>query len=98
MLSGDVTNEVPSDFSLSQNYPNPFNPSTTIKFNIPKSGNVKITIYDIAGKKLADVLDRDIAAGSYSFKFDMGFLSSGVYFYRMVSGNFTDTKRMTIVK
>ena len=92
------TNEVPSDFSLSQNYPNPFNPSTTIKFNIPKSGNVKITIYDIAGKKLADVLDRDIAAGSYSFKFDMGFLSSGVYFYRMVSGNFTDTKRMTIVK
>lgn len=90
--------EVPESYSLSQNYPNPFNPSTTIKFNVPKSGNVKIAVYDITGKMLAEIINRNVSAGSYSYRFDMGYLSSGVYFYKMISGNFTDTKKMTIIK
>jgi len=96
-ISGN-SGEVATNYNLSQNYPNPFNPSTSIKFNIPKAGNVKISLYDITGKQLVDILNENKSAGSYTFRFDAGYLSSGVYFYKLTSGNYSETKRMTIIK
>lgn len=93
-----VSNELPTEFSLSQNYPNPFNPVTNIKFSIPESGNVKLTVFDITGKIAAELLDESINAGEYKIDFDASALSSGVYFYRLQSENFSETKKMILVK
>ena len=89
---------VPKDYSLSQNYPNPFNPSTNLEFGIPKSGNVKVTVYDILGREVALVLNEYKAAGSYKINFDASRLTSGIYFYKIVTVNFTATKKMILVK
>ena len=91
-------NEIPSQFSLSQNYPNPFNPITNIKFSIPKSGLVKLVIYDILGREIATLLNEVKPAGNYLVDYDASSLSSGVYFYTLSSGDFTDTKKMMLVK
>ena len=91
-------NEVPENFSLSQNYPNPFNPVTNINFSIPKSGFVKIAVYDLLGRKVAEIVNSEMTAGNYTADFDASQLSSGIYFYTLVSGSFTDTKRMVLVK
>jgi subtilisin family serine protease len=90
--------EIPSTYSLEQNYPNPFNPETNIKFGLPKSGNVKLAVYDISGKEVAVLLNEFKQAGSYTFNFNGSKLSSGVYFYRIISENFIETKRMILVK
>lgn len=90
--------EIPATYSLEQNYPNPFNPETNIKFGLPKSGNVKLAIYDLTGKEVAVLLNDFKQAGSYTFSFNGSNLSSGVYFYRIVSGNFVETKRMVLIK
>jgi hypothetical protein len=89
---------VPDNFSLSQNYPNPFNPSTKISFNLPKSGNVELKVYNIIGKEVATVINGFKQAGSYEVTFDASALSSGVYFYRLTSGSFSSTHKMTLVK
>lgn len=90
--------EIPTTYSLEQNYPNPFNPITNIKFGIPTSSNVKLIVYDITGKEVAILLNEFKQAGTYTYSFDGSALSSGVYFYRLIAGNFVDTKRMIIVK
>ncbi|HMQ80559.1 MAG TPA: T9SS type A sorting domain-containing protein, partial [Ignavibacteria bacterium] len=90
--------EVPELYSLSQNYPNPFNPVTNIKFSIPASGNVKLTVFDITGRVAAVLLDKNMNAGNYTADFDASGLSSGIYFYTLSSGSFTDTKKMILVK
>lgn len=90
--------EIPANYFIEQNYPNPFNPETNIKFGLPKSGNVKLAVYDITGKEVAVLLNDFKQAGSYIFSFNGSNLSSGVYFYRIVSGDFADTKRMILVK
>jgi hypothetical protein len=92
------SNEVPKVYSLSQNYPNPFNPSTTIKFDIPKQGVVKLTVFDILGNEVATLENGTMQAGSYIVDFNTTNLSSGVYFYKLTSGNFTDTKKMLLIK
>jgi hypothetical protein len=92
------TNEIPSGFSLSQNYPNPFNPVTNIKFSIPQSSVVSLIIYDVAGKEVAKLIDQNMNAGNYSYDFNASNLSSGVYFYRINAGSFTDVKKMILVK
>lgn len=89
---------IPEVFSLSQNYPNPFNPATTINYAIPKSENVSLIVYDILGREVAILENGFKNAGYYSVEFDAGKLSSGIYFYRIVAGNFSETKKLMLLK
>jgi hypothetical protein len=91
-------NEIPSSYFLSQNYPNPFNPMTTIEFSLPKGEFVEITIFDVTGREVATIVQDPFQAGTYKVTFDATSLSSGVYFYKLTAGNFTDTKKMLLVK
>jgi hypothetical protein len=88
----------PTTYSLSQNYPNPFNPSTTINFSIQKSGMVALKIYNILGQEVTSIVNLDLKAGSYSYTFDASKLSSGVYFYSLSAGNFSQVKKMMLLK
>jgi len=98
-LPNDVNNnQIPDSYNLFQNYPNPFNPVTKIKFNIPKSGNVKLVVYDILGKEVESIVNENLDAGYYSFDFDASGLSSGVYIYKIETEGFTDVKKMILVK
>jgi hypothetical protein len=90
--------EIPTDFMLSQNYPNPFNPSTTIDFHIMEPGQVTLTIYNALGKEVAVAADDYYSAGSHSVYFNASDLPSGVYFYRIETGSFAETKKMTLLK
>jgi hypothetical protein len=92
------TIEVPSYYSLSQNYPNPFNPSTTIKYGIPESGSVMIKIYNILGMEVLTLVNERKDAGVHSASFNAAGLSSGVYFYKIQSGDFSDIKKMVLIK
>ncbi|KXK52302.1 MAG: fibronectin type III domain-containing protein [Chlorobi bacterium OLB5] len=91
-------NQIPNLYSLSQNYPNPFNPVTNIKFALPNTGLVKLVVFDILGREVSTLVNEVRTAGNYTVDFDASSLSSGVYFYRIESGNFTDTKKMLLVK
>jgi hypothetical protein len=91
-------NEIPDTYRLDQNYPNPFNPSTVISYALPKAGNVKIAVYDMLGNEVSVLINEHRAAGFYSIEFDASRLSSGVYFYRLESGSFTFTRKMSVVK
>jgi hypothetical protein len=90
--------EVPAKYFLGQNYPNPFNPTTKINFAIPKSGLVMIKVYDIAGREMAEIVNQVLTSGSYTVDFDGAILSSGAYFYKITSGNFTETKKMLLIR
>jgi len=89
---------VPTSYSLYQNYPNPFNPSTNIEFDIPKVSYVKLSIYDILGRVMAILVKEKLNAGSYILNWDASDISSGIYFYKIEAGSFTDVKRMLLVK
>lgn len=89
---------LPSVYSLKQNYPNPFNPSTKIKYNLPVNGIVTIKVFDILGTEVMTLLDEEKAAGSYELEFNASNLPSSVYFYKMQSGNFSEVKKMIILK
>lgn len=91
-------NNLPFKFELAQNYPNPFNPSTTIQYSLPKNLQVKIKVYDVIGREMATLVNELQKPGVYSVKFDGSRLASGVYFYRIVAGDFVETKRMVLVK
>ncbi len=93
-----VSGTLPEKFELSQNYPNPFNPSTNINFSIPVSGKVKLSVFDVSGREVAVLVNKDLAAGTYKADFNASMLSSGVYFYRINAGDFTDVKKMMLVK
>lgn len=90
--------EVVRGFYLSQNYPNPFNPTTNIKFSVPKEGYVSLKFYDILGNEVDSYINDVIKAGIYNATFDGSKLSSGVYYYKLTAGDFTETKRMMLVK
>lgn len=92
------TSSLPTNFSLEQNYPNPFNPSTTINFNVAKASNVKLTVYNVLGQKVATLVDERMNAGTYNVKFDARKLASGIYFYRLEAGAFTSNKKMMLIK
>lgn len=94
-----ITNQnMPLNFKLNQNYPNPFNPVSKISFSIGKTGMVKLTVFDVLGNEVATLLNEQKEAGDYSIEFNGEKLSSGVYFYKLESGQFTDIKRMTLIK
>ncbi len=90
--------EIPNEFVLKQNYPNPFNPSTNIEFSVPESGIVKLALYDILGREVSILIDQHMNAGNYSYRLNATGFSSGVYFCRMDSGNFTEIKKMILMK
>jgi hypothetical protein len=90
--------ETPSSYSLGQNYPNPFNPSTNVKFSIVKAGDVKIVVYDIQGREVTTMVNERLNAGTYEVRFDGSMLTSGVYFYKLLSEGFTETRRMLLIK
>jgi photosystem II stability/assembly factor-like uncharacterized protein len=95
-----LTADKPLNFSLAQNYPNPFNPATTIKFVIPVGTRhgVSLQVFDLLGRRIATLMNETKDAGEYSARFDASSLPSGVYFYRLTSGLFTQTKRMLLLK
>mgnify|MGYP002864293075 CR=1 FL=1 len=88
----------PNVYALNQNYPNPFNPMTKINFALPKQGFVTLKIYDITGREIQTLVNEVKQAGHYTVDFNGAHLSSGVYFYRIQSGNFSSVKRMVLVK
>ncbi len=89
---------VPADFSLLQNYPNPFNPSTTISYDLSVKSLVTLKIYDILGREVETLVDQKQDPGKYGVRFDASRLSSGVYFYRLVAGNYVATRKMAVLK
>jgi len=92
-------NQLPTKFSLTQNYPNPFNPSTTVEFSMPKAENVTMSVYDITGKEVYRLINNSrYDAGTHKVIFDMSKFASGVYFYKISSGSFSQTKKMILVK
>jgi photosystem II stability/assembly factor-like uncharacterized protein len=93
-----ISNNVPKSLSLSQNYPNPFNPNTKIKFDIAKQDNVKLSLYNVLGKEVAVLIDNQMNPGTYEIDWNAVNISSGVYFYKMTAGNFTEIHRMVLMK
>jgi hypothetical protein len=93
-----VQASVPSSFVLHQNYPNPFNPLTMIRYDLPEKGKVRLAVYDILGREIAVLVDQQQEAGYYSIPFLADKLSSGVYFYELVSGSRTEIKKMLLVR
>jgi len=90
--------QVPSELTLSQNYPNPFNPNTTIKFELPRASQVSLRVYDILGREVSVLVHERRNAGVHEVKFNGSNLASGVYFYRLQAGDFTETKRLLLLK
>ncbi|MEI7483159.1 MAG: T9SS type A sorting domain-containing protein [Ignavibacteriota bacterium] len=90
--------EIPREFNLSQNYPNPFNPATKINFELPKQGFITLKVYDIIGREIKTLVNEVKQAGYYTVDFNGSSLASGVYFYRIQSGDFVSVKRMVLVK
>jgi len=89
---------IPTEFALSQNYPNPFNPSTKIDFQIPVEGMTKLVIFDLSGREVATLVNETLMPGYYTYDFNASTLASGVYFYRLVSKDNIQTKRMVLIK
>jgi hypothetical protein len=90
--------ELPKKFSLLQNYPNPFNPKTTFTFSIPKREKVQLIVYDVLGHEIVVLVNNIMNSGNYLVDFDATNLSSGIYLYKLVSGNFVDVKKMVLVR
>jgi len=88
----------PDKFSMQQNYPNPFNPTTQIRFGLPKASQVKIEVYNMLGQRVAELLNEHKKAGYHSVEFDGSNFSSGVYFYKIQAGYFTQVRKMLLVK
>lgn len=88
----------PEKYSLSQNYPNPFNPETRISYSIPKAGMVTLKVFDVLGRQVSELVNEYKTPGNYIVEFNASNLSSGTYFYKLVSGEYTDIKKMTVVK
>lgn len=91
-------NNTPKDFALSQNYPNPFNPSTVISYSIPSAANVKVIVYNAVGQKVEIIKNGFKQAGNYSVSFNASDLPSGIYFYRLEAGQFSQVKKMLLLK
>lgn len=97
-LTGIGNSNIPVEYSLRQNYPNPFNPQTTISFDILKSGNVKLTVTDMLGKELQILKNEYFTSGKHEVVFDGSNMASGVYFYKIEAGEFSDSKKMVLIK
>ncbi len=93
-----ISNNIPDKFELKQNYPNPFNPTTKIVFNIRNSENVSLNIYNQTGQLMKQLVNEFKSSGSYGIEFDGGNLSSGIYYYKLETKDFSETKKMILLK
>jgi hypothetical protein len=93
-----LSNLIPSSFELYQNYPNPFNPMTKLKFQMPKSGIAVLTVYDALGKVVQVLVNQELSAGTYEVDFDGSNLTSGVYYYRLNTGDYYTAKKMILLR
>ena len=95
-----IENKTPNAFSLSQNYPNPFNPTTNIRYHISNNlpRQVTLKIYDILGKEIATLVNEKQSPGTYEVNWDGSAYPSGVYFYKLISGDFSETRKMLMIK
>ncbi len=93
-----ISNEIPNKFSLSQNYPNPFNPSTKIKFALANNSFAKLVIFDAIGREVETLVNEQLNAGTYEADWDASNYSSGIYFYKLISNQFTETRKMILMK
>jgi len=96
--TGIINSEPSKSYMLKQNYPNPFNPSTSISFQLPDAGNVSLKLFDVLGKEVMTLVNEYRAPGSYEVRLDASNLAGGMYFYKLVSGSFSETKKMILVK
>ena len=94
----DNITSVPNSFSLEQNYPNPFNPTTKIKYNLSKEAKVSLKIFDVLGREITTLVDTKQISGHYEVNFDASKLASGVYIYRMIAGDFVQSRKMILMK
>ncbi len=100
----DVRNEpaaagmLPQVYTLGQNYPNPFNPLTVIKYQLPRSDQVKLSVYDILGRELKVLVNKEQQAGYYQVEFDARNLASGIYIYSLQTGRFVSVKKMIVIR
>ena len=97
-IAENYNNTIPASYSLQQNCPNPFNPATIIKFNVSKLTDVKIVVYDIIGREVKTLLNESLKPGTYEASFDGSSFNSGVYFYKITAGGYSETKRMMLEK
>lgn len=93
-----ISSEIPGNFDLNQNYPNPFNPSTNIKFDIPRSDLVRISVFNMLGKEIAVLVNEELNAGFYEVKWNAESFSSGIYIVKMESNSYFSTRKMTLLK
>ena len=89
---------IPEDINLSQNFPNPFNASTMIEFSLNRAENINLKVYDILGRKIATLISGQMSAGVHRINFDASRFSSGYYFYKLQIGDYSETKRMMLLK
>jgi len=94
----NISTEVPLTYSLSQNFPNPFNPTTKIRFSVPNSGFTTIKIFNILGKEISTLVNQSLQPGTYETTFDASKLSSGTYFYKLQTNDYSETKKMLLIK
>ena len=97
-FENDETVSIPSDFELYQNYPNPFNPVTKISFELPNDAKVKLIVYDLLGREIKSIVNNHLMSGKYTFEFEGSSFVSGVYFYKLEAGTFSQTKKMLLIK
>ncbi|MGD1044443.1 MAG: T9SS type A sorting domain-containing protein [Bacteroidota bacterium] len=90
--------ETPDGYALEQNYPNPFNPATKIKFALPLRSLTKLSIYDLLGREVQILINKELEAGYHEINFDANSFPSGIYFYKIQSGDFIQTKKMVLMK
>jgi hypothetical protein len=93
-----IGSNVPDKYSLSQNYPNPFNPITNLKFSIIKTEQVKLVVFDITGREVQTLVNESLQPGTYETTFDGSLLTSGIYFYKLITDGFIETKKMMLIK
>ena len=98
MVSVVTISEAADNYSLSQNYPNPFNPETKIQFSVPKNGLVKVVVFDLLGREVKELVNEFKQQGSYNLSFDGSNLTSGIYFYKLITDGFIETKKMILIK
>ncbi|MBT8377645.1 MAG: T9SS type A sorting domain-containing protein [Ignavibacteria bacterium] len=104
VLDVDAESSVyPDEFKLFQNYPNPFNPETMIEYTVPSivsniTAFVQLKVYDSLGNEIATLVNEDKSAGNYEVRFDGTSLPSGIYFYKLIAGNYSETKKMMLIK
>jgi uncharacterized delta-60 repeat protein len=94
----EIDYNIPKELELNQNYPNPFNPATTIKFNLPTDSNVRLNVFNVLGEEVAELINNNMQAGFHSVEFDASGLNSGIYFYKIEAGGFSQVRKMMLLK